>query len=278
MCLEYDPEAQNESGEYGMFKVINRLSVPRSEFTLDTAVNRIVRWNKVYQPDFIYCDRGFGEYQIERLHILGKEAQKGEDAYGLNKKVVGVSFSENREVKDPGSGELIKKPVKPWMVNQSVILFERDRMIISDKDDMLWKQLENYRVEKISVDGRPTYTSINEHAVDALLLCVLAITDKFPELTKLVKRFEPTRAMALAPSPAPNMPNNKRDLEEKQKEVEYFFSKDVKAANSQTWFKVDESADQRRRSQKVQDILNNPLRPRGYASGRGSRPTTRKKF
>lgn len=108
-CLEYDPKAKNSDGEEGMFKVINLASISREEeFILDAAVKEIVEWNKKYDPEYIYVDKGYGEYQIEVLHKMGKEAIKGDAAWGLNKRVVGVSFSENREIKDPGTGEIEK--------------------------------------------------------------------------------------------------------------------------------------------------------------------------
>lgn len=44
-----------------MFKVIMRDSVPRSDFTLDNAVNKIVEFNGIYRPAYIYVDRGFGD-------------------------------------------------------------------------------------------------------------------------------------------------------------------------------------------------------------------------
>jgi hypothetical protein len=61
IVLEYDPTATNSHGDKGMFKVIMRDSVPRSDFTLDNAVNKIVEFNGIYRPAYIYVDRGFGD-------------------------------------------------------------------------------------------------------------------------------------------------------------------------------------------------------------------------
>lgn len=108
------------------------------------------------------------------------------------------------------------------MVSQTQVLFGRNRIMISKHDDLLWKQLENYRVEKISVTGVPRFTSVNEHAVDALMLCVLAIVDNFPELTRFVTKFEPTRLMAIAPpinTPSLNLNRiNNRDINQDEGE------------------------------------------------------------
>lgn len=43
------------------FKVFKRVEVPRSEYTYDNAVNKIVELNEIYNPSFIYVDRGSGE-------------------------------------------------------------------------------------------------------------------------------------------------------------------------------------------------------------------------
>lgn len=43
------------------FIVIKRIEVPRGEYTLDNAVNKIVEINDVYDPRWIFLDRGYGE-------------------------------------------------------------------------------------------------------------------------------------------------------------------------------------------------------------------------
>ena len=78
MILDYDV-ALNK------FKVFKRVEVPRSEYTYDNAVNKIVELNEIYNPSYIYVDRGSGEYQLERLHIIGEE----NPASGLKAKVKG---------------------------------------------------------------------------------------------------------------------------------------------------------------------------------------------
>lgn len=56
VIVEYNESLQK-------FQVVLRESIPKSEFTLDNAVDRIIELNEIYQPAFIYCDRGFGEAQ-----------------------------------------------------------------------------------------------------------------------------------------------------------------------------------------------------------------------
>ena len=47
------------------FRVSRRVEVPRAEYSFDKAVNMIIELNQIYNPTWIYADRGSGEYQIE---------------------------------------------------------------------------------------------------------------------------------------------------------------------------------------------------------------------
>lgn len=165
------------------FMVIKRVEVPRSEYSYEAAVNMIVELNDQYNPSFIFCDRGSGEHQIERLHMIGDERP----ATGLKHKVRGWQFRNNIEITDPVTFQVSKHPMKPFMVTQLQIAFERDMMILSPFDEVLHKQLIDYEVERISAFGDPVFTSKNEHFVDALGLAYLAFVLEFRELTQMIK-------------------------------------------------------------------------------------------
>ena len=106
------------------------------------------------------------EYQLETLHIYGEKHPES----GLKLKLKGFQFSQNIEITDPVTKQIEKAPMKPFMVNQLAITFERGNMILSPFDETLHKQLVDYSVEKISANGKPIYTSINEHFVDIIFL------------------------------------------------------------------------------------------------------------
>lgn len=168
------------------FKVIKRVEVPRSEYSYDTAVNLIVELNEQYNPAWIYCDAGAGEYQIERLHIIGDE----NPGTGLKNKVKRMNFKQSLDIVDPITFETERKPLKPFMVTQLQIAFERDMMMLSAFDEVLHKQLIDYCVEKIGANGQPVFTSKEEHFVDALGLAYLAMVLEFKELTNMVQEPE----------------------------------------------------------------------------------------
>ena len=54
VILDYDMKAKK-------FWVMKRIEVPRSEYTLDNAVNKIIEVNEIYDPRWIFLDRGYGE-------------------------------------------------------------------------------------------------------------------------------------------------------------------------------------------------------------------------
>ena len=126
------------------------------------------------------------DYQIERLHIYGDEHPYS----GLKNKVVGWQFKNTLDVIDPVKRTMTKENLKPFMVNQLALAFERERIMLSPFDENLHKQLVDYCVERITEAGLPKYTSKNEHFVDALGLAYLAFVLKFPDITQGIKKIE----------------------------------------------------------------------------------------
>ena len=46
--------------KFGQFIVLKRYEMPRAEYSYDAAVEAIIEMNKIYNPAWIYCDRGSG--------------------------------------------------------------------------------------------------------------------------------------------------------------------------------------------------------------------------
>ena len=120
------------------------------------------------------------------MHIYGDEHPES----GLKNKLKGWQFANKIDVYDPITGEKEAKPMKPFMVNQLQLAFERDNLILSPWDDTIYNQLINYEVEKITASGIPTFTSKDEHFIDALGLAYLAMVLEFKKLTGVIEDFE----------------------------------------------------------------------------------------
>ena len=164
-------------------KLCYREEIDKSEYTLTKAVDRIVELNKIFNPKHIYVDRGFGEVQVELLHKKGIEDERS----GLKNKVKGVSFAETIEVRDPYTQLPVKKEMKPFMVDNLRQYLEKEMILFPESDEELYLQLISYIVVRMTQTGRPVFEaggSAMDHAHDALMLALLAITQNYGELMK----------------------------------------------------------------------------------------------
>lgn len=183
VCMEFDRFHQDREGRIvPVFKMLFRIEIARSEFTYINAMNKIIELNDEYKFDWIAIDRGYGEVQLEMLHKYGEEHPET----GLADKVVGYQFSQKIEVTDPYTRKKDQKHLKPFMVNNSVNLFEKGKIVLDPKDRDMITQLEEYRVKSISSSGLPQYTDENEHAIDSMNLALLIFEQKYGALLKKV--------------------------------------------------------------------------------------------
>lgn len=126
------------------------------------------------------------------MHIYGDEHPET----GLRNKVKGFQFANKIDVMDPVTKQVTKEPMKPFMVNQLIIAFERERIIMSPFDETLHKQLIDYEVVRTQQNGAPIFTSENEHFVDTLGLAHLAFVLEFPQLAGTIKEIENSSKIA----------------------------------------------------------------------------------
>lgn len=181
VCIEFDRYHQTETGQVvPCFRILFREEISRSDFTYVNAMNKVIALNDEYNFDFIAIDRGYGEVQLEMFHKYGEEHPRS----GLAEKVIGYQFSQKIEVTDPYTRKKDKKHMKPFMVNNSVNVFEKEKMILCPDDKVMITQLEEYRVKSISAAGLPVYTDENEHAIDAMNLALLAFEQNYGALLK----------------------------------------------------------------------------------------------
>lgn len=172
------PELGQDKPIYGRFQIINRIEIPKGEFTYDNAVKKIIEIDEIYNPFGIYADAGAGEYQIELLRkALGDKVQR-------------VHFGGSEEVRDPHSREFEKKPFKSFIVNQTVLMLERGQVRIPhrDKDEVLARQMTNYQIVRFShKTGEATYTDEDDHGLDAYMLSLYAFISQKPELALTIE-------------------------------------------------------------------------------------------
>lgn len=164
-------------------KLCYREEIGKSEYTLTKAVDRIIELNQIFNPKHIYVDRGFGEVQVELLKKHGVENPKSK----LKERVKGIGFGESIEVRDPYTKLMIKKEIKPFMVDNLRQYLEREQVLFPESDEELYVQLISYVVVRTTSSGRPVFEaggSAMDHAHDALMLALLAITQNYGEFSK----------------------------------------------------------------------------------------------
>lgn len=177
-------------------KVVANICVSKLNWTQTAAMGVIRDLNRKWKPDWIYCDEGYGTTQIEFLKKLGYESavRDPHDPDGTLKQidarlkdiVKGINFSSNIEIRDPFTGAPVEKPMKPYLVNNSVRILEERRIAFSFEDTDLEKQMLGYRIGRWSQNGRPTYEqaeeSTGDHKLDAFNLALLALTQEYTAL------------------------------------------------------------------------------------------------
>lgn len=183
------PEMGGEETAMGRFRVINHIEIPKSDMHYDLAVQTIKELDKKYHPFAIYADKGAGEYQIE---ILRKS---------LGDKVKGVFYGSTTEVRDPISRIFEKKPLKPFLVNQTTLLLERGQLRIPSIaiNEIIQRQMTNYQVVRVSgKTNEPIYTSDDEHGLDAMIFALYAFIEQHPALVNTIYRTEVARNAHIA--------------------------------------------------------------------------------
>ena len=196
VVMQYDPfdqrRARPELGitepDFGRFKVINHIEIPKSEMHYDLAVQTVIELDKRYNPFAIYPDKGAGEYQLEMLRKA------------LGDKVKGVFYGSTTEVRDPITRVFEKKSLKPFLVNQTTLLLERGQLRIPHKDvsEVIHRQMTNYQVIRVSEKSQePVYTSEDEHALDAMIFALYAFINDYPDLVNIVYKTEAARQMSI---------------------------------------------------------------------------------
>lgn len=184
VILEVWPNDHENKAMRGKCRVCYREETKKDQYSLTKAVDRIIYLNRVFDLRHIYVDRGFGEVQVELLHKHGIENPKT----GLEHKVVGISFAESIEMRDPFRMEKVKKEIKPFMIDNLRQFLERQMIMFPESDEELYLQLISYVVARQTALGRPVFEApekIGDHAHDALILACLAITQNYGELMRV---------------------------------------------------------------------------------------------
>lgn len=182
-----------------IFKIVAKDKVQKAGWNQLAACNKIASLNRIWKPNYIYIDSGHGSTQWEVLRLEGFNAMsdpnrgKGHPDSRL-KDIKKYEFGGTIETYDLFTKQKIKKPAKPFLVENTVRRFESGNIIFSSHDEELKKQLQNYAVKRINTSGVPVYETLEEtigdHALDSAMLALVAFTLEDTPFGKIKHRVD----------------------------------------------------------------------------------------
>lgn len=182
-CIIVTEWNKNLNAGKGAFKVVCKKVITQEEFTQVRSCEEIIELNEIWNPEFIYVDQGYGHTQIEMLRKYGIEHPLS----GMANKVKGIYFGDKMEIRDPVTKQIVKKHMKPFMVNLAARRMEDGQIILPESEDIkngLVGQIRDYLVIRTTAMGQPVYSDENDHAIAAWMLSILAATMEFSDINK----------------------------------------------------------------------------------------------
>ncbi len=168
------------------FYIVDQAIVQKEGWNLTQACQKVIELNRVWHPSWIYVDHGFGHMQVEQLHKYGLDSIHNKSKGPLHpdgklaKIVKAYEFGGTVEVNDPFTHQMVKKPAKAFMVENSVRFFESSSLSYPRSDIILTKSLQGYRIKRVQQSGTPVYeqgdTEVGDHLLDSLNLALVAFT------------------------------------------------------------------------------------------------------
>lgn len=158
------------------------------------------------------------EYQLELLRKA------------LGEKVKGVFYGSSTEVRDPVTRQIEKKSLKPFLVNQTVLLLERGQLRLPNKNisEIIHRQMTNFQVVRVSERTQePSYTNEDEHGLDAMIFGLYAFLEKYPDLMDTIVQTKYENAVATI------RPGHQNIMDAINKQTETTFSRRVSSENDE---------------------------------------------
>jgi replicative DNA helicase len=171
------------------FELVTRKTVARAGWNQLAACQEIINMNRIWIPEYIYIDRGYGATQHEILRKYGQDALNNKNKGPLHidarlaNRVKQYDFGSQLEIRDLHTKQPIKKHAKPFLVENTVRKFETGVLVFPKSDDQLEAELLGYIIDRITITGVPVYKQGNEkagdHTLDALMLSLVGFELEF---------------------------------------------------------------------------------------------------
>lgn len=172
-----------------IFYLLAKERVSRDGWTQTAACQKIAQLNQFWHPKAIYVDSGGpagGGTQVEMLKLFAWQSIRDNDKGAghpdsrLKDIVKPYSFGGSIEIHDLITKQPIKKPAKPFLVENTVRKFEHGVFKYPKSDENFTKQLLGYVIDRVNQSGTPVYKAMDEtvgdHDLDAVMLALVAFT------------------------------------------------------------------------------------------------------
>lgn len=163
--------------------IANLSNVRREGWTQVAAIDKIVELNRLYTPDYIYVDEGFGEANVQQLKLIavnlfGKVPADHPDL--KLRDVIPVNFSSTLELRDVMTGEIRKKYFKNFIVETTKRALETGLLAFKDPISApIVEQMKNYIIKSRAANGREIYEAksqeIGDHDLDAFMIALAGL-------------------------------------------------------------------------------------------------------
>jgi replicative DNA helicase len=259
------------------YKVVDKVIIEKQEFAQHAAVRMVIETVHKWNAEWCYVDAGYGDTQIEMLHKFGKENPNTK----MDRIVKGIQMGSNIIIRDPVTGEEIKKPAKAFMVGIAARQLESGRcvlpkiedtnMIVNTDEDMsqvvgLVQQMRNFQVTKISPSGQPTFSQDYEHTLTAWMLSLMAFYMELGDVLRYQRLTTVGYAGRIGEKASSKYSEiNKEEIIEEAKKLRKKHTPAPRAFDTSPWGKDIETRTRRDSNIKkieTRDRQRNPLRPR----------------
>lgn len=176
------------SASKGCWYGLDAVNIASSQHSGQRWMQELIRLNFKWKPDWIYADEGYGHTIIEDLLLHSYKLRSKPNKTAIDQQtirlhdiLIAYNFSQSVILKDPVTGEDIKKSGKHFLVENAARTFEDGLFKFPESDDILKKQLLNFIIKRRHpTTNKPVFAADNErigdHRLDAMMLALAALS------------------------------------------------------------------------------------------------------
>jgi replicative DNA helicase len=165
--VQYDPFMRQ------MF-TIDRIEVPRGQFTYYDACERMFDLYETYKPMLIVSDAGAGDMQWQYMWM--EAGKKG--MYEMQNRLIKLALNSKIDIPNPTTEEVDHVYIKPVLVGMLQKKLQERKWFYPAHDEDLKLQLLTYKKLRETVNTIK-FSSNNEHIIDCHLFAVWGIWEMF---------------------------------------------------------------------------------------------------